>query len=399
MALQNNPRPCLSAPRRLRLMNNRKIRLIVNAIPLTNVSTGISRYLRCLYENMERLFRGQLQISYFDGSSLHRRMPDGPPDLGKWSAQVDFFWKLPVLSALSVRIGVQFYRELLFRRAARGYDLYHEAAFFPFAKSPGLKTVFTLHDLSLLTLPRLHPQERVLFARLFFERRCQAADHILTDSEFIRGEIEELLHIPKTRLTTVPLAHDCATYYPRPVQEVSSTVTRFSLPERYFVAVGSGDPRKNMKIIPKALKRAKLKTPLVVVGWSGWVKTKEPQSGVISLGYVNDEDLARLYSGALALVYPSIYEGFGLPLVEAMACGCPIVCSCRASIPEVAGDAAVYLNNPYDCEELADLLRDLESNPTFREQLSRKGKERATRFSWEKTAEKTFEAFSNVVDS
>lgn len=379
------------------MKNNRKLKLVVNAIPLLNISTGIGRYLDCLYFQLEQQFKDEIEFGYFDGTSINSSRPRGPANVTQWSSHVDFFWKLPTLVTLALRIISHYQRELCFSKAAKGYDIYHEAAFFPFVAPERVKTTFTLHDLSLIRFPQFHPKERVLYARFFLRRRCKLVDQFMTDSRFIKSEMLEHLAVGENRVNVIPLAHDPSIFYPREIEEVEQTRTRYRLPQNYFIAVGSGDPRKNMNIIPKALKDAKLEAPLVLAGWLGWSENKAAEKHIIPLGYVANDDLAGLYSGALALVYPTLYEGFGLPVLEAMACGCPVVCSRRASIPEVAGDAALYLENPESSEELGNLLQELVFNPTLAKELSLKGIVQASLFSWERAAQSTYRVFRELL--
>ena len=118
---------------------------------------------------------------------------------------------------------------------------------------------------------------------------------------------------------------------------------------------------------------------------------------MIPLGYVSDDELAQAYSGAIAMIFPSSYEGFGLPVLEAMACGCPVVTTREASLPEVAGDAAMFMKSPRDVDDLAGILKDLADDPDIRQKLINKGLVRVRGFSWEETARKTFKAFEAVL--
>jgi glycosyltransferase involved in cell wall biosynthesis len=376
---------------------SKKIRIIVNAIPLTNINTGIGRYLKCLYTKLTGFFGNELEIGYFDGQSVSSHMPGGPTHQDVWSRKVALFWKLPVPAAAVARMVFHLWREALFRKCATNYDLYHEAAFFPFAPVSGLKTVFTIHDLSLLRFPQYHPGERVFFYRLFFKSRCRGVSSFLTVSEFTRNEVESQLGVAGSRLTVTHLAHDAEVFYPRSPGDVSEFRDRLSLPSQYFAFVGTGDPRKNTAVIPQALRDSGLGVPLVVAGWGGWSHQVDQPQGVISLGYLRDEDLARFYSGALALVYPSLYEGFGLPVLEAMACGCPVICSRRASLPEVAGDAAVYLEDPCSVSELAQALEGVARSEDLRAYLAQKGKRRTAFFSWDRAALETFSVFRELM--
>jgi glycosyltransferase involved in cell wall biosynthesis len=374
----------------------KKIKVIVNAVPLNNVDTGISRYLRCLYRELERQYGERLEIGYFDGSRVNSVMPRGPDNLTRWSGIVEVFWRLPPYPALILRVCMHLKRQVFFRKFVKGFELYHEGAFFPFAVPDSVKTVFTLHDLSVSLFPKYHPRERVLYYRLFLRKSCKNVSHFLTVSRFTQREIGKLFHIPNEKITVTYEGYDPGVFYPRPQEEVEALLSLAGLPRKYFLFVGSGDPRKNIDIIPLALEKAGLQFPLLVAGWQGWISKKE-WNNVIFLDYVNDGVLARLYSGALALVFPSSYEGFGLPVLEAMACGCPVVTTREASLPEVAGDSALYMKGPREAEDLAGILRDLVENPGLRQELREKGLRQARKFSWKETAEGTFKVFERVL--
>jgi glycosyltransferase involved in cell wall biosynthesis len=323
-------------------------------------------------------------------------MPSPPRDYGDWSRKAALFWRLPTHLALAIRLSDHLYREARFRLAGRKFDVYHEAAFFPFSPIKDLQTVFTIHDLSLIRYPQFHPRERVLFSKLFLRRRCRGVKSFLTVSDFTRNEASVLLGLRTGLMTTTHLAHDSEIFFQRKEAEVHDALIRFTVPEKYFLFVGTGDPRKNLSTVERALQLSGINIPLVVAGWSGWDKEQAGRNRARFLGYVDDEDLARLYSGAVALLYPSTYEGFGLPILEAMACGCPIICSHRASLPEVAGNAALYLKDPTDAVELSDLLKLVASSKSLRSALIEAGALRARLFSWGRTAEKTISVFSNM---
>ena len=375
---------------------NPRIRLLVNAIPMVNVNTGISRYLRSLYAEMERVYGDKLEIGYFDGLKVSPVMPYGPANLNRWAKGVDLFWEMPVYPALIVRLVFHFIRETLFHRCCRHFDLYHEAGFFPFTVPRRLKTVFTIHDLSLIRFPQYHPEERVLYSRLFFRRRCKGVDHFLAVSEFTAREMRARLNINPENISVTREAHDEKVFFPRSHEEVKAFLNRYTLPERYFLFVGGGDPRKNLDVVPEALKKAGIEVPLVVVGWSGWSDEKSWKN-VIPLGYVSDDELARVYSGAMALIFPSSYEGFGLPILEAMACGCPVVTTREASLPEVAGEGAIFMKGPRDVDDLAGILKNLADDPDVRQRFADKGSAQSKGFSWRDTAQKTFAVFEAVL--
>jgi glycosyltransferase involved in cell wall biosynthesis len=378
-------------------MKKQRFSLIVNAIPLRNIGTGIARYLKCLYPRLETLYRERLEFRYFDGKSVLSSLPTGPSDLDRWCSTTELFWRLPPLTALLLRMVIQFQRELAFRRATRNIDLYHEPGFFPFLSSSRYKTVFTIYDLSFIEVPHFHPPERVLFSRLLFRKRCCKVDHFLTISEFTKKAVETLLGPLNNCITVTPLAHDPTIFYRRTSMEVKAMRESYRLPEKYFLFVGVGDPRKNLRVILEALSHSGLRIPLAAVGWRGWSRLDHLGDRLLFLGYASDDVLADLYSGALALVFPSLYEGFGLPILEAMACGCPVICSRSSSLPEVAGDAAMYLEDPYDSLALASLLKALADSPALYGELSQEGRDQASHFSWEATARRTFDVFDSLL--
>lgn len=257
-----------------------------------------------------------------------------------------------------------------------------------------MHTVFTVHDLSLIRFPNHHPKERVLFNNIFWSSRCKKTDHFLAVSEFTKSELINKLNLPEKKISVTPLAHENSIFFPQKTNEINNFLSKQGLPKQYFLFVGTGDTRKNMNIIPKALELAEISIPLVVAGWTGWSKANLSEL-VIPAGYVSDPELALLYSGATALVFPSQYEGFGLPVLEAMACGCPTVISNRASLPEIAGKAAITLYDPDDPLQLGKILWKLIQNQKQRKQMKQEGLKRAALFNWRHTATLTYQAFAS----
>jgi glycosyltransferase involved in cell wall biosynthesis len=183
---------------------------------------------------------------------------------------------------------------------------------------------------------------------------------------------------------------------------------RYSLPEHFIFFTGSLEPRKNLKNLIQAYsgldKRIRKDIKLVLAGFKGWQNKeimallRKVKSDVFYLGYVSDAALRDLYNLATLFVYPSFYEGFGLPPLEAMACGCPVVVSNAASLPEVCGGAAYYVD-PYNIESIAEGIHKVLTDEALRQSLIEKGLERAKLFSWEKSAKKHIEVFDEVLSS
>lgn len=267
--------------------------------------------------------------------------------------------------------------------------------------------VATIHDLSYLHYPQHHPRERIQFMERHMPRTLAQASAILCDSEFIRQEIIAILRVPAEKVTAVPLGVD-PVFHPRDLDARRSVLTRYHLDGlAYLLAVSTLEPRKNLPRLliayarlPEALRA---RHPLALVGAKGWLNTElerhlaplERTGQLRRLGYVPQDDLPILYAGAHAFAYPSIYEGFGLPLLEALASGAPALSSCRASLPEVAGDAALLVD-PEDIDALTAGLERLLTDATWRAQATQRGLEHARRFSWTRCVEETIAVYQRM---
>lgn len=376
------------------------MKLIVNGIPLTGLQTGMSRYARCLYRELADGDR--VAAGYLAYSGLQEQMPEAAdPEL--WSQQTDRFWTLPdpVITAVNAIQRLRLERRL--RTSCRTFraDLYHETDLIPPPRLT-VPTVYTIHDLSLLKYRDTHPKERLWLFDLFFRRRIHDVSHIVTVSEFIRGEIIEELGVHPDRVTAVHEAPS-SVFSQRGADAVAAMKARLRLPRDYVLFVGTQEPRKNLSLLIRALSLVKSPVPLVLAGWSGWgdrvwqrlIEQLGMTDRVYRTGYVDEETLACLYSGALVTVYPSLYEGFGLPVLEAMACGAPVICSAAASLPEVSGGAALQVD-PHDPDDLAAALERILADSGLREQVAERGKRRAAQFSWNRCARETLQVFEKV---
>lgn len=378
------------------------MRILVNALPFVGVLTGIQRYARCLYREMEKL--SEVSVDYFNGISCHPSMPE-QRDAQVWAKKTERLWQIPptVFTELRILHWLALEQRLNMLAHSKRFDLYHETTSFP-AAVKRLPVVHTIYDLSLLKHREKHPRERVMLFDFFFKRRLPYAMHILAISEFMRQEILEDLRLPADRVTAVPLAPE-AVFHQRPAEQIAQVLARAGWPSEYLLFVGTLEPRKNLPLLLQALARSKTRVPLILAGWQGWggpdwgseLKRLNLQERVVCTGYVDEETLACLYSGAAAVVYPSWYEGFGLPVLEAMACGCPVICSNTSSLPEVAGDAAIFVG-PEDAEGLAHALDTVLDDSALRQSLVQRGLMRAAEFSWENTATRTLEVFANVLE-
>jgi glycosyltransferase involved in cell wall biosynthesis len=380
------------------------MKILVNTLPMTGLLTGIARYLRNLYSAMEKLDRnrlGQVDVAYFNGKTAADAMPP-LADSAKWQKTTNSVRRLPDPVVFGLRaarwLKYEHYLNRVCKKTSANISLYHETAFTP-AKLTCVPTVYSVYDLSLRRYRETHPRERVWLFEYFIKTRLRYATHILTISEFIRQEIIDEFKVSPSMVTAVPLAPD-PLFIPCSDEAVNQVKHKYNLPDSYLLFVSSLEPRKNIDLLIDALGIADTDIPLVLVGWQGWgekrwlerIKDKNLKNRIYVTGHMPDNDLRAVYTGAQALVYPSLYEGFGLPIVEAMACHCPVICSNTASMPEVAGDAALLID-PTRSDELAQAIDNIVYDTHLRHQLVKKGTRQAAGFTWKETARQTRDVF------
>ena len=271
-----------------------------------------------------------------------------------------------------------------------------------------IPTVLTVHDLIFRHLPEHHKPLNRVYLNLALPLYCRRATHIIAISECTRRDVMAAYGLPPEKVTVIHEAAD-PRFQPQTPDRVTAVRQQYGLPERYILFVGTIEPRKNLTRLLhafEALHADDLCDALVVVGKPGWLfgdfftalERSPVRDAVLLPGYVPDEVLPAVYSGARALAFPSLYEGFGLPALEAMACGTPVACSGTSSLPEVAGDAALYFD-PSCQGSIVEALRRMLSDPDLRSELAQRGLERAARFSWDRVADKTKAVYEAVIDA
>jgi glycosyltransferase involved in cell wall biosynthesis len=280
----------------------------------------------------------------------------------------------------------------------------------PFCPCP---VVVSIHDLSFEHLPETFHRRSRIQLRLTVRRSARRAAKILTLSEHTRRDIIDTYGIDPSRITAIPLA---APGHFKPVEdnrELQRVRHNYGIDGQYILSVGSIQPRKNLARLVQAYARVRASLrdkvtetelpKLVLVGKRGWLygetlraleETRVADS-VILTGYVPESDLPALYSGALCFVYPSYFEGFGLPPLEAMKCGAPVIVGNQTSLPEVVGDAGLPVD-PFDVRSIAEAIEKLINDSVLRQELSVKGQRRAEMFTWRKTAQQTLEIYQQV---
>lgn len=267
--------------------------------------------------------------------------------------------------------------------------------------------IITVHDLSVFKYPETHPVERVRQFERLFSSSVTRAGHVVTDSETVRQELIDQFGVADKKVSAVPLGVD-PSFRPRPTVELTRILTEMGLkPGCYGLCVSTFEPRKKIAQLIEAwsqLPRRLLSTyPLVLAGSRGWlneelhdlIKSSQAEGWLRHLGFVPEATLPYLYGGAAVFAYPSTYEGFGLPPVEAMASGVPTVIANRSCLPEVCGEAAKFI----DPDDIGDFTSTLEQSLTdieWRESAISQGLEQAGRYSWERCIDETISVYKKI---
>jgi glycosyltransferase involved in cell wall biosynthesis/GT2 family glycosyltransferase len=260
-----------------------------------------------------------------------------------------------------------------------------------------------VYDVTFATHPQFHTDENIRFCAENFEAAIRSDCHFIAISQSTRRDFIAHYGVDEARVSVAPCAVDPREYFPCTDDVVNAVRRKYELPDRYFLYVGSLEPRKNLGLAIRAMERYRGPGVLVVVGASGWLNSSlhdllvRGGPRIKMLGYVPQADLPALYGGAIATVYPSRYEGFGLPVVESMACGTPVVTSNNSSLAEIATGAAVLLESPDDSEQLCRELEALASDAELVDALRRQGLARAARFTPEACARSTLAIYRELI--
>ncbi len=342
---------------------------------------GIGRYVVNLAHALTRIAPERDFVSLYDPSAT------------------DVRWRLPEssiacpVSPFSLR--QQWVVPPILRRAHA--ELYH-STYYLMPYRPGVPTLLTCYDL----LPLVYPQYFTVFQRLVYRAAHllarRTARVIFAVSEATKNDLLIFFRFDPAKIVVTVLAAE-ARFTPQPAEAISDVRRAYGLPEQYVLYCGSNKPHKNLARLVAAC--AQVRAPLVIAGhWDARYPAAKQiaerlSAPVVFAHAVPDTALPALYSGAAAFVFPSEYEGFGLPVIEAMACGAPVVCSNAASLPEVVG-AAARLIDPHSVDEMAAAIQRVLSDAALREELRAKSLARAAHFSWERTARETLAVYERV---
>ncbi|MBI1259043.1 MAG: glycosyltransferase [Chloroflexi bacterium] len=265
---------------------------------------------------------------------------------------------------------------------------------------PG-SAVVTVHDLGYKFFPQAHPPKQRLYLDWTTRYSAARASLVLADSQATADDLTRFYGTPPAKIRVVYPGVDAP-----PIGDIAALRAKYGLPERYFLFLGTLQPRKNIARIVQAyqLWRAlsgDTSTALVLAGGQGWLYDPAWTAGVDGIilpGYIDDADKGALYAGALALLFPSLYEGFGFPVLEAMHCGTPVICSSTSSLPELAGEAALLVD-PLDVDAIARAIERIADDAVLHDSLREKGFAQVRRFTWEAAAQAALAAFEDVEKS
>jgi alpha-1,3-rhamnosyl/mannosyltransferase len=391
------------------------MRVVVNQLAALGQKTGIGHYtsqlLRCLHDcskpgEVEAYPEGLLR-SARESFTRIRPFLEGNRSSGPSNAtakQPRLRWRAQAVGLVRqvgrAVIGAHF----RLRCAQKGYTLYHEPNFIPLPCDK--PTIATVHDLSVLLHPEWHPLDRVRHFEKHFRAGLSRCVHYLAISEYARQEIIQTLHLPPEKVTRTYMGIRPG-LGPRPDEEVFATLRRLNLPERYLLYLGTIEPRKNVLTLMRAYcalpEKVRSRWPLLLVGGWGWnteavseyYHTVAKHRGVQHVGYVADADVPALYTGARALAYPSIYEGFGLPPIEMMACGGAVLAGKAGAIVETVGRKADLIP-PRDLDGWRQALLRVVTDDDWWQHLRSGVEDVARPYTWDACAVDTFRAYQLV---
>ena len=367
------------------------MRFAVDAHAIGRRQTGNEVYIRNLLHHFPRLDGENTFSAFYSQSDAANDIPPG-------------IEKVRVSANPYVRLGIDLPRWTQREKPAVLHVQYTAPLACP------VPYVVSVHDVSFLEHPEYFPKSRALQLRWTVDRTVRSAEKIVTGSEFSRDSILRAYGIAPSKVVVVPNAAGQG-FRPLHLDNALDWVrTRFQVPAPFILTVGDLQPRKNHIGLIQAFAKMvqafpNLRHRLVLAGKQTWfaprVVEAAKQSGVADrikfLGFVSDEDLLHLYNACELFVFPSFYEGFGLPILEAMACGRAVTCSNTSAMPEVA-DGAAILFDPHSTSEMTRAMADLLRDPELRSRMERLGQQRSTNFNWQKTAQQTLEVYYEVAE-
>ena len=376
------------------------MKILLNGLSIVYPISGVGQYTLHLSRGLESLL-GQGNIFWFGKNWSNHSCEPSHKRNSLFADHIRYSLKKEIRKIPGLTTSVHVWRSLRFKSSIRRIrpSLYHETKYVPFHFDDG-PTVLTIYDLSFVRHPEWHPADRVKYFEKYCLKRLPQIDAIITISEFSKKEIINLLNISSDKIYVTPLGVDRA-FTP-------GNQRMPGIPERYILSLGNIEPRKNLPVLVTAYtslpRNLRERYPLVIAGAKGWhnnglnktLHSLQKKESIILTGYIPQELLPHLYRNASLFVYPSLYEGFGLPVIEAMACGVPVLASNTTSLPEVVGKAGLLVD-PNNVDDVREGMLRLLTDKKIRDEMSEKGLERARLFSWEKCSRETLAVYERVL--
>ena len=356
-------------------------KIVIDGLSLLSPLTGVGRYN---YEIASRLeIYNKLDLNYFYGYYSKKLIQTHQnPRLKNLKAIIK---KIPLAKKISRKILM-----LLSRFYTKTYDVYWQPNFIPLEEIKAKKVVTSVHDFSSILHTEFHPKERVEYFKEYFFKNIKRSDLIICFSEFTKKEVLKYFDFQDNQVKVI--YHGVKEDF---LKNTNNIKLNFEIPKKFILSVGSIEPRKNLIGLLKAYnsldENLKKEYKLVLVGFKGWENKQimklidQNKDNIHYLGFITDTELAKVYNLATCFVYPSFYEGFGLPPLEAMACGTPVVSSNLTSLPEVCGEAVLYCN-PTDDNDIKNQIEKILTDKKLQKELIAKGLKQSQKFSWEKSA-------------
>jgi glycosyltransferase involved in cell wall biosynthesis len=372
--------------------------IAIDYTPAYGQGGGIGRYVRALVAALARQDQNSAYKLFVAGAT--RSVLPSPPGS-------NFVWRTTRLSPRWLaRIWHRARLPIPIETFLGAADFVHATDFVLPPTRPGTRTLLTIHDLSFVRVPEAASPGLKAYLDRVVPSSVRRADHILADSQATKDDLIALYKTPHEKITVLLSGVDPVF---RRTDQLSITAirSRYNLQRPFIFSVGTVQPRKNYSRLIQALSQLLQKgyeLDLVIAGGRGWledpiyrtVQVTHTQEHVHFVGFVDETDLPAFYSAAECLAFPSLYEGFGLPILEAMACGTPVITSNSSSLPEVAGDAALIVD-PYSTEVIADAIQRLLDDTALRNTLVEKGYQRVGQFSWDESARKLRQIYANML--
>ncbi len=374
------------------------MKIAINTLPLLSPLTGVGKYTYQISRTLQQINQHH-EYTYFHGFFSKSLLPS------REVKKTLYFLKETIRKTPLLRTAARNWKDFLNYFTSQRFDLYFEPNFIPIHILAN-RIVTTVFDFSFALFPEWHSRDKVLYFKKHFWEKIKRADRIIVISDFIKNEAIDRFGFSKDRLTTIHLGFDREIFKIYPPHALETVKFRYKLPEKFFLFVGSIEPRKNLVRLLQAYanldNRIRKEYKLVLIGFKGWENEEimrlieKLKQDVYYIGYVPEDELGKFYNLAHLFIYPSLYEGFGLPPLEAMACGCSIIVSHLASLPEVCGDAVYYVN-PYEVGSITEGLDRVLKDNLLRNSLISRGLERAKQFTWERSAKEHLQIFEEVV--